>query len=62
MCALHSPQPQGEGKNSLKEIAQLLERQMEQMSLPEAERNACAEALPESVKKMETSGGKASSK
>lgn len=52
MCAQRRLKRQEAAENSLCEIRQLLEERMEQVCLSEAEKNACTEALIESVKKM----------
>jgi hypothetical protein len=59
MLALPSPRPQ-KRRNASREaaltaIARLLEEQMEEMGLSEAEKNAKTEALVERVKKVKAS-------
>jgi hypothetical protein len=59
MSALPTPRPQGRQKNSRKQalrtIARLLEEQMDEMGLSEAEKNARTEELVERVKKLKAS-------
>ena len=54
MCAHRSLKRHEAAENALREIRLLLEERMEQVSLSEAEKNACTEALVESVRKMKT--------
>lgn len=66
MSALPSPQPQGRQKASRKEalrtIARILEDQMDEMGLSEAEKNAKTDTLVERVKKIKSSRALAPSK
>lgn len=66
MSALPSPRPQGRQKASRKEalrtIARVLEEQMDEMGLSEAERNARTDALVGRVKKAKSSRAAAPSK
>ena len=59
MSALPSPRPQERKKDSRKQalrtIARLLEEQMDEMGLSEAEKNARTEELVERVKKLKAS-------
>jgi hypothetical protein len=59
MSALPTPRPEGRQDNSrkraLRKIARLLEEQMEEMGLSEAERNARTEAFVEDVRKLKAS-------
>ena len=59
MSALPTPRPQGRQKNSRKQalrtIARLLEEQMDEMGLSEAEKNTRTEELVERVKKLKAS-------
>jgi uncharacterized protein YjiS (DUF1127 family) len=59
MSALPTPRPQGRQKRSreqaLKALARLLEEQMEEMGLSEAEKNARTEAFVEDVRKLKAS-------
>jgi hypothetical protein len=59
MSALPTPQPQRPRKDSRKQalrtIARLLEEQMDEMGLSEAEKNARTEELVERVKKLKAS-------
>lgn len=59
MSALPSPRPQARQKASRKEalktIARLLEDQMDEMGLSEAEKNERTDALVERVRKVKTS-------
>ncbi len=61
MSALPTPRPQGRQKNSrkqaLRSIARLLEEQMEEMGLSEAEKNARVDAFVEDVRKLKASRG-----
>ncbi len=59
MSALPTPQPQrprrGSRKQALRTIARLLEEQMEEMGLSEAEKNARTDAFVEDVRKLKAS-------
>jgi hypothetical protein len=59
MSALPSPRPQRRQKDSRKQalrtIARLLEEQMEEMGLSEAEKNARTDAFVEDVRKLKAS-------
>jgi hypothetical protein len=59
MSALPTPQPQRRPKKSrqqaLRTIARLLEEQMDEMGLSEAEKNARTDELVERVKKLKAS-------
>ena len=57
MSALPSPRPERRRtrKQLLREIARLLEEQMDEMGLSEAEKNARTEAFAESVRKVKAS-------
>jgi len=57
MSALPTPQPQSKRtrKQALREIARLLEEQMDEMGLSEAEKNARTDAFVEDVKRIKAS-------
>jgi hypothetical protein len=59
MSALPAPRPQRRQKDSRKQalrtLARLLEEQMEEMGLSEAEKNARVDAFVEDVRKLKTS-------
>ncbi len=59
MAALPTPQPRGRQKDSRKQalrtIARILEEQMGEMGLSEAEKNNRTDALVERVRKVKTS-------
>jgi hypothetical protein len=59
MSAQPSPRPQprhkGSRKEALKTIARLLEDQMDEMGLSEAEKNGRTDTLAERVRKIKTS-------
>ena len=66
MSALPAPRPQGRQKKSrgqmLRSIARLLEEQMDEMGLSEAEKNARTDAFADGVKKLKASRRAAPSK